>query len=143
MLKDLESLLAWGSRVATDYPALGFIVMGFAAGIIATIRMYERAGFKMTVSMLLTRLLVKTTTGAFVALIVFLCWRAMGWRVEFGLIAAAVGGVFSAEFLELVFVTGAEVFRKRIGLAGRAAPMERPEPDEEECAKDSRGGGAG
>lgn len=123
MLRDLESFLAWGAKIALDYPWLGFAVMGLAGGIIATIRLYERAGFTMTWRMLVARLFVKTFTGAFVALIVFLGWRTLGWRLEYGLIVAAVGGVFSAECLELIFVSGAEFFRKRIGLMATAPAM--------------------
>jgi hypothetical protein len=123
MLKDLDALFSWAARVAIDYPFVGFAVMGFAGGLIATIRLYERAGFEMTWRMLVARLLVKVSMGFFVGALVYLGFRLAGWRFELGLIVAAVSGVFSAEVLELLFVTGAQFFRKRIGLSPDAPPM--------------------
>lgn len=117
MLKDLEALFDWGARVASDYPFVGFLVMGFAGGLIATIRMYERAGFSMTWRMLMVRLLMKTVTGVFVGALVYFGCKLAGWSLNAGLITAAICGVFGAEVLELAFVTVAEVARKRLGLS--------------------------
>lgn len=137
MLKDLEALFAWAARVATEYPSLGFVIMGFAGGLIATIRLYERAGFQMTWRLLVARFIVKAFMGVFVGALVYLGFKLGGWRLELGLIVAAICGVFSAEVLELAFVTAAEWGRKRMGLVpvAPARPVpERGEPGDERPA---------
>jgi hypothetical protein len=124
MLKSLEELLLGAERIATQHPFIGFVVMGLAGGIIGTIKLYERAGFNMSLKMLAARFAVKAFMGVFVGLLIFLAWRVLGWRLEYGFIVAAVGGIFSTEFLELVFVSGVEWFRKRGGLPGPAPKLD-------------------
>lgn len=122
MLRDVEGTLTDVSRWAAENPIAGFMVMGAVAGLVATLRMYEQVGITFTYRTFFFRCVTKGLMGIFVALLLFFGWRASGWPLDWGYLAAGVGGVFATELLEAMFVTGVAFIRKRFGITPADIP---------------------
>lgn len=123
-LQDVDAWLDALGRWATDHPVIGFAVMGWLGGVVAVLRMYERAGIVFTAAGFLGRCLMKGLIGVFVAALVFFAWRGAKLSLDWGYLAAAVCGVWGTEVLEVMFVVGIEYVRKKLGLS--SAPVYKP-----------------
>lgn len=130
MLRDIEELMGGLSKWAIDHPIVGFAVMGFVAGIVATLRIYERAGIEFTWRLFAARCVTKGLMGLFVAVLLFFGWRAMAWSLDWGFLASGICGVFATDVLEIIFVTGVAFLRKRFGITqADINTTPAPEPD--------------
>lgn len=122
MLKELEALFSAAERINLQHPILGWLLMGGVGGLIATVRMYERAGVVFTWAGFLARCVVRGLVGVFVAVCVYAGWKAMGWSQDWGLLAGGLCGVFGTDLLEAVMVLGWDFLRKSRGLEPKAFP---------------------
>lgn len=126
MLKDIEVALAALQAWVVKFPMLGFMAMGWAGGLIAVLRMYERAGITFTWASFMARCCVKGGMGIFVALLVFFGWQAMGWSNTWGWFIAGVAGVGGSDVLEALVVGVIEWMRRKAGIGQQQArpPLE-------------------
>jgi hypothetical protein len=114
----LASIQAW----VVKYPVLGFAAMGWAGGLIAVLRMYEKAGITFTWASFVARSCVKGAMGVFVALLVYFGWSAMGWSKEWGWFVAGIAGVGGSDVLEALVVGLIEWGRRKAGLGQQQSP---------------------
>lgn len=122
MLKELEALFLLAERINIQHPILGWLLMGGVGGLIATVRMYERAGVQFTWRMFAARVAAKGVVGLFVAACVYFGWKASGLNQDWGLLVAGLCGVFGTDVLEAVLVLGWDFLRKRAGLEAKVLP---------------------
>lgn len=117
MLKDIEIALDALQIWMLKYPLLGFMAMGWAGGLIAVLRMYEKVGIIFTWASFLARCIVKGAMGIFVAVLVFFGWQAMGWSNTWGWFIAGVAGVGGSDVLEALVVGVIEWMRRKAGVS--------------------------
>lgn len=121
--------------IAENAPWLAFIVVAFLGGLVAHVRAFEKSALRMTIAWHVRGLLIRSTYAAMVGLIVYWLSEAAigyGYKVSEPLVyvAAAVCGMFGAEFFDFLFTTGRDLVRKRLGLPPLAAapPADPPQP---------------
>jgi len=110
----LNALAAW----AAEHPIVGFAVMGWLGGIVAVLRMYEKAGMPITWGALLARVAVKAAIGLFVAVMAFFAWTGMGWPLSWGYLVAGICGLGGSDISEAVVLLFIDWLRARVAGAG-------------------------
>ena len=139
--------------VTENAPWLVFLIMAFGGGLIAHIRAFEKAGIAWTVKQHFISITIKSSYAGFAGLMIYLLSDAAagyGYAVSqpLAFVAAGIGGMFGAELMDFIFITGKDFVRKHLGLAPSPPtpmiittpirpPMVKPTPDSDFVEDDS------
>lgn len=122
-------------------PLFGILLLSFLGGFIAHMKVVAKQlpenltptvyfKFALMCTMGFVLRMASATLGG---LFVLFTWKATGWKMEYGFLAAGIFGMFATEAFEWIFIVGRAKIQKALGLSdAEVAAQKALVPKEEE-----------